>query len=86
MREILIFFLLLIIFSSTGETYLYKITSKETTDIYVSDKVLSEEEKKKLLAEYKNFLLDNYHSTDSLRIKILHHPKKNLYVLEAEKR
>lgn len=75
-----------IFFSSCDETYLYKISSKETTDIYVSDKVLSEEEKKKVLAEYKNFLLDNYHSTDSLRIKILHHPKKNLYVLETKRR
>jgi len=76
---------LFIFFSSCGETYFYKISSKETTDIYVSDKVLSEEEKEKVLAEYKNFLLDNYHSTDSLRIKNIIR-KKNLYVLETKRR
>jgi len=85
MERVLILLFLFIFFSSCGETYFYKISSKETNEIYVSDKVLSEEEKEKVLAEYKNFLLDNYHSTDSLRIKNIIR-KKNLYVLETKRR
>ena len=78
-----------IFFSSCGKTYLYKISSKETTDIYVSDKVLSEEEKQEVLLNYESYLKKNNYCRDTivktrfktyrvkakkdLTIKLLHH-------------
>lgn len=77
-----------IFFSSCEKTYLYKISSKETTDIYVSDKVLSEEEKQEVLLNYESYLKKNNYCKDlNINIKLLHRVNYDytFYVLPREK-